>query len=287
MTAPTLTSSLRLRRRDGDALVRAVGPAARTPFSPLPADLQELAGRETETWRWHCGEGTTSERRYAVPEQARSLADLALTAPKDVPDWQAAVQSIGAALGRLHTLTPRLGPNDGPPQGLHRVRSFLTGEVPDGRPSALREHCLAHLSSGMLDALLDDCDRAMTPRAGVRSHGWAGLSRWFPHDGGAVGLVGEDLGLAAPEHDLAAVLAQVAELGFFRAPFRSFLTLDDARVALLRGYPVAVDHEWLDREVRLGVVRHVHDVFVHATCPDDEPPRWADLISTLPAGSSR
>lgn len=286
MTAPLLASSLRVRRREADTLVRGIGPAAPCPFSPLPADLQELAGRETQPWRWQCGTGTHDERRYLLPAGSRSLADLALTAPEEITDWRVPMRHIGAALGRLHTLSPDVAPTD-PPQGLRRTHAFLTGRVPGGRASALRTAFTDHLPADLLPNLTEDCGRALAPRSGVRSHGWAGLSRWFPEDDGAVGLVGEDLGVAAPEHDLAAVLAQVAELHFFRPLFRPALARATARAALLAGYATRIDGEWLDREIRLAVVRHVHDVFVHATCPDDEPARWAELVADLSPGRMR
>ncbi|MEO9324036.1 hypothetical protein ABFT23_11130 [Nocardioides sp. C4-1] len=286
--AAGISSTLRGRDREGRQLVRLVGPGAPAPFSPLPGDLLELVARESSTtgpaWRWDCGEGDDLRRRYDVPPGSRSLADLALSQPGLVASWPAALSEIGAALGRLHAVRPTPGVAEGEPQGLRRLALFLDGVVPEGRPAAQRQRFVDALCPGLRDELVVDTRRAAAPPpgAGVRSHGWAGLGRWYPSGSGAVGLVGEDLGIAAREHDLAAVLAQVVELRFFRPEFEQVVTLDDARAALLAGYPAPISPDALDREVRLGVVRHVADIVVHADCPDDEPARWAALVGSLP-----
>lgn len=290
--AAGISSTLRGRGREGRYLVRLVGPGAPAPFSQLPGDLLELVARESPTtgpaWRWDCGDGDALRRRYEVPAGARSLADLALSQPGLVPSWPFALSQIGAALGRLHAVRPTPGVADREPQGLRRLAFFLAGVVPEGRPAVQLRRFVDALRPGLRNELIVDTRRAMAPLpgAGVRSHGWAGLGRWYPDGAGAVGLVGEDLGIAAREHDLAAVLAQVVELRFFRPGFEQVITLDDARAALLDGYPVRVAADALDREVRLGVVRHVADIVVHADCPDDEPARWAELVGSLPPSAS-
>lgn len=278
---PVIGSTLRSRLREGDVVVRSVGPAASTGFSPIPPDVVELVAAETGKWRWDCGTGDATERRYNLPSDARSLADIGLTDPHAVDDWERALGHIGAALGRLHQSTPHASWSRAP-QGLDRLSAFLHGTGLSGRAVQLRRGFIDALPAGFLLELQDDVLRAGHPVRGVRSHGWAGLGRWFVlSDRTAIGLIGEDLGVAAAEHDLAAVLAQVIELRFFRPALTGFITLADARAALLAGYPLPVDQPWLDREVRLAVTRHLADVCVHASCPDEEPARWAELIHGL------
>lgn len=295
MSAPTVhglvRSRLRTRSREGQRLRRSIGPAAPTLFSAVPDALHDFSAAESAPWRWQIGTGSDAERYYTVSGE-RSLADLVLTTPAAVPSWSAALSAVGAALGRLHSVAVahQGGRADGShvtPQALDRLANFLHDRrMPPGRPRVLRDRFVEGLGQELLAELIEDCVRAATPSSAVFSHGWSGLGRWYPTpDGGGQGLLGEDLGVAAREHDLGAVLAQVVEVEFFSPRVRTVLTAGQARAALLEGYAVAVEDEWLDREIRLAVTRHVADIFVYADCPDDEPARWATLVGALSPGS--
>lgn len=283
-------SSLRREHRTGDVLVRAPGPTAPVGFAPLGPELAAFLVREAgRAWRWCGGVGDATERRYRVAEGASSLGVLALGPAGRRTPWDVALRHLGAALARLHAVPTQRGPHQ-PPPALRRLEAFLAGRV-DPPASGRRERLVAALGEALLAELVADCRRALTPAHGVLSHGWAGLNTWYPDRGGAVGLVGEDHGLAAREHDLGAVLGQLVELDRLVPGFAAVCPAEEARRALLAGYGAGIDGAgidgaWLDREVRLAITRHIADYAVHTRGPETELDRYAALIRDLDVPSA-
>ena len=133
--------------------------------------------------------------------------------------------------------------------------------------------------------LLEDARRAASVQDGVLSHGWLGLNSWFVGPGVGIGLVGEDLGVSSRAHDLGSVLAQLVEYQHFAGGLLSAADVQQARTALLEGYPVAVDPAMLDLEIRLAVARHLGDYILHTDGPDEDIVSYAALLSALPGGA--
>lgn len=292
-SAPTtqVTSTLRTRRRSDGLLVRSLGSTAPAPFSAVPAELMQMDVHDEPSWRWRCGSGDAQHRRYHLDDSARSLIELAFGDHAASLRRRHALGHIGAALARLHAMP---GPASSPPPALARLQGFIGQSDPglggslDDSVTARREMFIRSLKPGVAERLRADCRAATHPTDGVLSHGWAGLDKWYIVPSGGIGLLGEDLGWAAPEHDLGSVFAQIVEYHSFVPGSVSAADVRLDRESLLTGYGRTVDADHFDREVRLAISRHIADYSEHTNGPDSELMRYASLISGLyenPAGS--
>ncbi|WP_170219376.1 hypothetical protein [Nocardioides litoris] len=276
-------STLRAQDHAGDVLTRSLGPTAPAPFGVPGADLGALVDREDPRgWRWVLGTGDRTVRRYPVPAATPSYGELAVRtaghgrlAPAT---WSGVLAQVGAALARLHALPAP----DHPPPALARLADFLDARPVDPARRRRRDRFVDALGPDMLAGLRADCRAALRPATAVLSHGWAGLGTWFATGpGAAVGVVGEDHGAAAPEHDLGAVLGQVVELAHLVPWFAEVCPVAEARARLLAGYGRPVDQDRLDREVRLAITRHVADYAVHTRLREADLATYAALVVSL------
>lgn len=303
-SSEALGSTLRSQRRAAGLFVRSTGATAPEALTTPPPELVQLTGREGHPWRWECGEGDRRQRRYRVPPPGDALITLCFVGDTAAARRRSVLHHVGAAVRRLHAVAlpddvapstaARGTPATAAPPALRRLHGFLTlpaatggADAPPGAvtdPVAARRRLLfgSALRPGLEQELREDCRAAMTPTAGVLSHGWLGLDKWFTAAGGGVGLIGEDLGIAAPEHDLGSLLAQIVE---YHHLVPGLITAEELRGdarALLEGYGGVVDPAWLDREVRLAVTRHIGDYALHTGGPESELERYAHLLNALP-----
>lgn len=296
-----LVSTLRSQRRPAGCFVRSLGSTAPEALTAPPPALLRLAAQDDYPWRWHCGAGDHHQRHYRVPDTASQLLARCFSGGTAAALRRSALRHVGAALRRLHAVPWGAGGSPGapgepgapgaPPPALRRVQAFLALPAAEGgRPGPVTETAAARrrarfskaLRPGLEQELREDCQVASTPSAGVLSHGWLGFDKWFATDGGGVGLVGEDLGIAAPEHDLASLLAQVVEYHHLAPGLVTAAQLEGDTQALLEGYGGPVDPAWLDREIRLAITRHIGDYALHTRGPERELERYAQLLNALP-----
>lgn len=301
-----LVSTLRSQRRRAGCFIRSLGSTAPEALTAPPPALLRLAAQDDHPWRWHCGAGDHHQRHYRVPDTASQLLARCFSGGTAAAPRRSALRHVGAALGRLHAV-PWGGGSPGapglpgapaapgaPPPALRRVHGFLTlpteVSATGGRPGPVTETAAARrrarfgkaLRPGLEQELREDCQVASSSSAGVLSHGWHGFDKWFATDGGGVGLVGEDVGVAAPEHDLASLLAQLVEYHHLAPGLVTAAQLAGDTQALLEGYGGPVDPAWLDREIRLAITRHIGDYALHTRGPESELERYAQLLNTLP-----
>lgn len=290
---PPFGSTLRTHARGPDHLVRALGPTAPEPLTPIPPALTGFARRDAALpWQWRLGVGDGRHRRYAVPASGDPLIASCFEGGGAAARRRSMLGHIGTALARLHDQMPT-DDLTGPPPALRRLDSFLTRSVPTrvDDTSARSVAAIAErrrrlfvdaLRPGLLDELVHDCRAAMTAGPAVFSHGWHGLDKWFGTPGeGGIGLLGEDLGTAAREHDLASLFAQIVEYHRLVPGLLTDADLEEDKSALLAGYGTAVDASAFDREVRLAVTRHLSDYALHTRGPESEMTRYARLVRSL------
>lgn len=287
-------ATLREQRRDAVGVHRSLGPTSPDPFTAVPPQISALPSG-SGAWRWLAGVGDDRARSYPVPAEAVGLGEWCLVGSGAATRRHHALAGIGESVRALHAVVPE--GHLGIPPALSRVLGFLTTvhefaqgrtAVGPGGAAGRRQRLLAQaVAPGVAAELLEDARQAASVRAGVLSHGWLGLNSWFVGPGVALGLVGEDLGIASRAHDLGSVLAQLVEYQHFAGGLLSAADVQQARAALLEGYAVAVDPAMLDLEIRLAVARHLGDYILHTDGPDEDIVSYAALLSALPGAKAR
>lgn len=283
-------STLRSQHRGPAHFTRSLGPTAPQRMTLQPEVLTRFVTRESGPWCWRNGVGGTDQRRYEMPALARPLLRLCFVGSAASKRRRSALHSIGAALARLHNEVP-VSALPGLPPALNRLARFLTPtalnnrvdpEPPGHEVDARRQRVfLSALRTGLRQELLDQCCDAMTNGGGVFSHGWLGLDKWFVSPIGGIGLIGEDIGIAAREHDLGSIFAQVLEYQRLTEGLVTQTDLERDKVALLTGYGTPIDECQFSREVRLAICRHIADYAVHTRGPESELVRYAQMINSL------
>ena len=237
--------------------------------------------------RFVIGGTDPSERSYVLPG-ATPMVEQLLTDPTTPFNWEDTYLQWGQLLGTLHA-SPAPVEHEAPPART-RVRRWWNGGDLHSDPWRVESRAL------FFDELNTECVSSLTElfndarRDGnTLVHGWAGFGQSVfdrNSENGIAAILGEDIGVANPEFDLGALLAQSVELAVFSPP-GTMPQPSQCRAALLHGYSATAPREpdagELNASCIENIVRHVADFTCFAEFDQAEIPRWSHLVNWLEA----
>ncbi|MDF6019132.1 hypothetical protein [Streptomyces sp. JH34] len=255
-----LRTSVRPVPRDrGWEWTRTTGPLAPVAFQPLTGLGDRLAavGREGSV-RLAVGRTEGPGRVYAVGGQESVANRLLSDGP--LPVLHKPLHGLGLALAGLHADGPPPGTEPlGPPRGLVRLDTWLSGRAPVARAAYVGAQLQRRLGPERWARVTGWCRDVTEDTDVTLVHGAPGIgSLVVESDTGQASLLsGEDLAVAPWYFDLGWVLGELVELrwqlGGDRQGWQVLLE------ALFEGYGRDAGEEW-NRMAVLRILLHVHDI---------------------------
>lgn len=245
----------------GHEWTRTTGPLAPAPFQPVTgAGLTHrpvAAGRDGAA-RLAFGRAEGQGRVYTVAG-GESVANRLLSGGP-LPQLREPLRGLGLALRRLHAEgPPPAGEGLGPPRGLVRLDTWLTGRAPVARAAYVGAELQHRLGAERWSRVTTWCRRVAEDTDVTLVHGAPGLGSLVAGgDGGPAALLtGEDLAVAPWYFDLGWVLGELVELKWQLGGDQQGWQL--LLEALFEGYGRAVGTQW-NRAAALRILLHVHDI---------------------------
>ncbi|MEU9924774.1 hypothetical protein AB0H51_26380 [Streptomyces griseoluteus] len=254
-----LRTSVRPSTSGGHEWTRTPGRLAPAGFEPVDglADRLGRVGRDG-TVRLVVGRGDATSRTYRVPGDESFANRLLFGGPQ--PQLREPLRGLGQALSRLHADgMPSPAERLGPPRGLLRLDTWLSGRAPVARAAYVGSQMRRRLGPERWTRITDWCRQVTEDTDVTLVHGAPGLGSLVVGDatGPAALLTGEDVAVAPWYFDLGWVLGELVELRWQLGRDQQGWQL--LLEAFFEGYGRDVGSQW-NRVAALRILLHVHDI---------------------------